>query len=76
MTYNYPPNNIWNCDKYEVQIGRNEGGLVWALRGSKTIHSFMPNESEWITTLSWINANGHNIPKGYLIMAFLEAKGS
>jgi hypothetical protein len=45
-THNYPPDNIWNCDESGAQAGRNGGGLVWALRGSRTFHSLMPNEPE------------------------------
>jgi hypothetical protein len=57
-THRYAPQNIWNFDESGAQAGRNGGGLVWALRGSRTVHSLKPNEREWIKVLSCINANG------------------
>ena len=65
-TQNYPPERIWNCDESGAQAGRNGGGLVWAKKGSKTVHSLMPNEREWITVLSCINAGGESIPSFYI----------
>jgi hypothetical protein len=66
MTHNYPPENIWNCDKSGAQVGRNGGGLVWALRGSRTVHFLMPNEREWVIVLSCINASRQSIPGFYI----------
>jgi hypothetical protein len=39
---------------------------VWALRGSRTVHSLIPNEREWVTVLSCINASGQSIPGFYI----------
>jgi hypothetical protein len=38
---------------------------VWALRGSRIVHSLMPNEHEWVTILSCINVGGQSIPEFY-----------
>jgi hypothetical protein len=65
-THRYPLHNIWNCDESGTQAGRNGGELVWALRGSRTIHFLMPNEREWVTILSCINANGESILGFYI----------
>jgi hypothetical protein len=65
-TNKYAANNIWNCDESRAQASRNGGGLVWARRGSQTVHSLMPNERKWITVLSCINASGHSIPGFYI----------
>ena len=66
QTHNYPPEHIWNCDESGAQAGRNGGGLVWAKKGSKTVHSLMPNEREWLTVLSCVNASGESIPAFYI----------
>ena len=65
-THRYGPENIWNCDESGAQASRNGGGLVWARKGSQTVHSLMPNEREWITVLSCINASGQSIPGFYI----------
>jgi hypothetical protein len=61
-THKYPTKNIWNCDESGAQAGRHGGGLVWARKGSQTVHSLMPNKREWITVLSCINTSGSSIP--------------
>jgi hypothetical protein len=65
-THNYLPNNIWNYDESGARVGRNGGGLVWAFRSSRIVHSLMPNECEWITVLSCINTSGQSI-QGFFI---------
>jgi hypothetical protein len=65
-THKYPATNIWNCDESGAQTSRNGGGLVWARKGSQTVHSLMPNEREWVTILSCINASGYSIPGFYI----------
>jgi hypothetical protein len=62
--YKYPPDHIWNSD--ESGAHRNGGGRVWAKRGSINVQSLMPNEREWITMLSCINAVGQSIPGFYI----------
>jgi hypothetical protein len=64
--HRYLAENIWNCDESGAQVGRNGGGLVWARKGSQTVHSLMPNEREWIFVLSCINTNGQSIPGFYI----------
>jgi hypothetical protein len=39
---------------------------VWALRSSRTAHSLMPNEREWVIVLSRIDASGQSIPGFYI----------
>jgi hypothetical protein len=43
-------------------------GLVWARRGPQIVHYLMPNEREWITILSCIDASGSNIFRGKRVM--------
>ena len=64
--HQYPPEHIWNCDESGAQAGRNGGGRVWAKRGSRSIHSVVPNDHEWLTVLTYVNAAGHNIPGFYI----------
>lgn len=62
----YPPNRIWNCDETSTQAGRSGGGLVWAKKGTRSVHNLMPNEREWLTNLTWINATRECIPGFYI----------
>ena len=39
---------------------------MWAKRGSKSIHSMVPNEHEWLTVLTYINTVGQSIPGFYI----------
>ena len=38
---------------------------MWAKWGSRSVHSVVPNEHEWLTVLTCINAAGQSIP-GFL----------
>ena len=62
----YPPYRIWNCDETGAQAGRNGGGLVWAKKGTRSVHNLMPNEREWLTNLTCINAAGECILGFYI----------
>ena len=64
--HDYPPERIWNCDESGAQAGRNGGGRVWAKRGSRSVHSVIPNEHEWLTVLTCINAAGESVPGFYI----------
>ena len=63
---NYPPERIWNSDETGAQVGRNGGGRVWAQKGSRSVHKVLPNEREWITNLTCVNAAGDHIPGFYI----------
>ena len=65
-THGYTPDRIWNCDESGAQAGRNGGGLVWAKKGCKSVHSLIPNNREWLTVLSCISASGDHIPGFYI----------
>jgi hypothetical protein len=56
--YKYPPSNIWNCDESGAHAGQNGGAYVLAKCGSHIVHSVIPNEREWLTVLTCINASG------------------
>ena len=63
----YPPSHIWNADKSGAQAGRTGGGtLVFARRGTKSVHSTVPNSKEHLTVLSCINAASHHVPNLYI----------
>jgi hypothetical protein len=63
----YPPDHIWNCDESGAQAGRNGGGtLVFAKKGSKLVHSIIPDQREWLSVLACVNAAGGNIPHFYI----------
>ena len=56
---NYPAERIWNSDEIGAQAGRNSGGRVWARKGSRFVHKFLPN-------LTCVNAAGDHIPSFYI----------
>ena len=63
---NYPTERIWNSGETGAQAGRNSGGRVWARKGSRSIHKVLPNEREWLTNLTCVNAAGDHIPGFYI----------
>ena len=65
--HGYPPSHIWNADESGAQAGRSGGGtLVFARRGTKSMHSTVPNSKEHFTILSCVNAAGHHVPNLYI----------
>jgi hypothetical protein len=41
--YKYPPSNIWNCDESGAHTRQNGGAYVLTKRGSRVVHSVIPN---------------------------------
>ena len=39
---------------------------MWARKGSRSVHKVLPNEREWITNLTCVNAAGDHIPSFYI----------
>jgi hypothetical protein len=64
--HNYAPDHIWNCDETGAQAGRSGGGRVFARKGVRNVHTVIPNEREWLSVLSCINASGGHIPNFYI----------
>ena len=64
--YQYPPEHIWNCDESGAQVGRNGGGQVWAKKGSRFVHTVVPNDHEWLTVLTCVNIVGWSILGFYI----------
>ena len=64
--HQYAPSHIWNCDESGVQAGRNGGAYVLAKTGSRSVHQVIPDEREWLTVLTCINAAGQSIPSFYI----------
>ena len=64
--YQYPPEHIWNCDENGAQAGQNGGGRVWAKRESRSVHTIVPNDHEWLTMLTCVNATRQSIPGFYI----------
>ena len=65
--HQYSPSQIWNADESGAQAGRNGGGtLVFARRGSRSVHTTVPDNREHITVLSCVNAAGAYIPNFYI----------
>jgi hypothetical protein len=49
-----------------VQAGRNGGAYVLAKTGFRSMHQVVPDEREWLTILTYINAAGESIPNFYI----------
>ena len=65
--HSYSPSHIWNADESEAQAGRNGGGtLVFARRGTRSVHTTIPSSNEHLTVLSTVNALGQSIPNFYI----------
>jgi hypothetical protein len=65
--HSYPPDHIWNCDEAGVHAGRNGRKiLLFAKKGSKSVHSINPDQREWLSVLSCVNAAGRYIPHFYI----------
>jgi hypothetical protein len=65
--HEYSSDRIWNCDESGAQAGRNGGALVLAKRGSRAVHSTIPDQREWLSMLSCVNAAGSSIPNFYIL---------
>ena len=64
--YEYSPSQIWNCDESGVQAGHNGGTYVLAKTRYRNLHQVVPDEWEWLTILTCINAAGETIPNFYI----------
>ena len=62
----YPPSHLWNVNESWANASRNGFGKVFAPRGTRNVHLLTPNEREWISVLTCINASGETIPNYYI----------
>ena len=62
----YPSSHIWNVDESGANASRNGFGKVFTPRGTRNVHLLTPNEREWISVLTYINASGETIPYYYI----------
>jgi hypothetical protein len=64
--HKYETSHVWNCDKIGVQAGHHSGTHVLAKKGADLYTADLyPNEREWMSILSCINASGESIPSFY-----------
>jgi hypothetical protein len=49
-----------------MQAGRKGGAFVLAKTGSRNVHQVIPDEREWLTILTCINAADESIPNFYI----------
>ena len=66
MEQEFQPTYIWNVDESGANTSRNGVGKVLAAKGSRNVHTIIPNEREWISVLTCINAFGDTIPHYYI----------
>ena len=64
--YSYQPHKIWNLNEFGAHANKNRLGKVMARKGAKKIHAMVPNEREWMTFLTTINAAGKTLPNFYI----------
>ena len=53
-------------DESSANASRNEVGRVFAPKGSRNVHTLIPNEREWILVLTAINVQGETMPNFYI----------
>jgi hypothetical protein len=64
--HKYDPHQIWNVDESGAQAGRNGPGRVLVQKGTRSVHSIIPDSKEWVTVLSSIIVVGETIPNFYI----------
>ena len=62
----YPPSNIWNVDESGCNASKSGLDRVLARKGVRSVYAQIPNEREWLSILTSINAAGHCIPHFYI----------
>ena len=75
MSYNYPANHIWNCDKFGVQAERSGGTIVLTKKGKSSIHFIKLDQKEQLSVLSCRNANGGCTSKIYILKGSYFPRG-
>ena len=64
--HHYQPSEIWNVDESGANAGKNGVGRVFVAKGTRSVHSMIPNEREWLSVLVAINANRDTISNFYI----------
>ena len=64
--HHYQSSEIWNVDESRANASKNGVERVFAAKGTRSVHSMIPNEREWLSVLAAINANGDTIPNFYI----------
>ena len=64
--HHYQPSKIWNIDEFGVNASKNGVGRVFVAKKTRSVHSMIPNEREWLSVLPAINANGDTISNFYI----------
>ena len=65
--YQYQPSQIWNVDEFGANANKNGIGRVFVQKGTRNMHSMIPNEREWLSIkLTTINTNKDIIPNYYI----------
>ena len=64
--YQYPSDHVWNCNESGAQARRSGRGRKWTKESTRSVHTLLPNEREWLIVLTCINAAGQHIPGFYI----------
>ena len=59
--YAYSPSHIWNVDESGCNVSKSGLGKVLAKKGIRYVYAQIPNEKEWLSILTSINAAGWSI---------------
>ena len=57
---------VWNCNESGAQANRNGEGVVFAKRGTKNVHTIVPQEREWLSVLVVVSSVGGTMPSYYV----------
>ena len=68
-SYAYTPSHIWNVDESGCNASKSGPSKVLAKKEIRHVHAQIPNEREWLSVLTSINAAGGTIPQ------FLSSRG-
>jgi hypothetical protein len=64
--HHYDAHHVWNANETGAQACRGGGALIIAKKGSRVVHSVIPDDKEWMFVLSCVNAGGRAIPLFYI----------
>ena len=64
--FTYHPSHIWNVDESGINASKSGLGKVLARKGIRNVHAQIPNEREWLSVLTSINAAGASIPHFFI----------
>ena len=57
---------MWNCDESGAQANKNGEGIIFARRGTKSVHTIVSNKRLWLSILVVVNSVKQTMPNFYV----------